>query len=290
MGLFQPLVQAINEIRLIRTAKNLRNAIVDRSFRVSGRGERARFLASFEPTSEIVVFSIAYNTPWVVDLLTEAWRRHVRDADLVIVDNSDNRAARAALRQICDQRGIAYLALPKNYEWSPLRSNAISMNWVYYNIVLRLTALPRYFGFIDHDCFPIAGVSFQDLLQGNAVYGLKRVSERLPAKWYLWAGFCFFQPSLITSKSFDFKHSYEHRMDTGGRNWWPVYSTLPPEQCGDAGFRVDVIKSDGLTFHEQIIGGMFSHIGGASYRADFSSERVRLAYQIYIKQKYFDHI
>lgn len=284
MRLFPATNAAIRNLQWVRHVKNWRNRILDTAFRKSGHEARDAFLADFSPNHDIVVFAIAFNAPWVIELLTAAWQLSVRDADLVVIDNSSSAAARERHRKICRSRGVAYLALPKNREWSANRSHGIAMNWVFYNLVEKLK--PKHFGFIDHDCFPTVPVSFAELIAGKAVYGRKDLSAKSDKLWSLWAGFCFFRYGMVAGKPLDFKHRPEYGMDTGAGNWWPLYVSLTDDQIGVADSVMIESEAEGFVFKEQSIAHKFCHIGGVSYRAEFLKDGARSAYQTYLWRKY----
>ena len=159
--------------------------------------------------------TVAFNTPWVIDILTAAWERYATGMTLVVADNSSDQAAREAIVQICRSRGVPYLPLPRNPEWSPNRSHGIAVNWTYYNLVRRIR--PKIFGYIDHDCFPIAPIDIPARMAGKTVYGHKWASTKFPGAWNMWAGLCFFRYSAVEDIELDFKHRIEFGLDTGGR-------------------------------------------------------------------------
>jgi len=278
------IVRALNDNRAVRAVKNWRNDIIDRSFRASGHAERDRFLERFNADGQAIVFAIAFNTPWVIDLLTASWIRNVGDATLVVVDNSSNAAARQAHAQICGERGIAYVELPRNREWHPNRSHAIAMNWVYYNLVDRLK--PDIFGFVDHDCFPIAPVSVRERLEGMSLYGRIWTATRDPAIWYFWAGFGFFRYALTFGRAIDFKHAYEWGADTGGKNWRPVYSKLDRSFVREAESKMLTAGEGAPVERMQVLDDRFNHLGAASYRADLATADRRKAFADFLWTKY----
>ena len=133
------LVDAFNGNASIRSLKNRRNALVDGYFRRRNRSQGVVLADRLRADStEKVCFTIAYNAPWTLDLLTAAWGKYCKSFRLVVIDNSSSRQHRALNRRICEARSLAYLGLPSNPEWSPNRSNGISMNWTYHNVVRRL--------------------------------------------------------------------------------------------------------------------------------------------------------
>ncbi|MCO5162905.1 MAG: hypothetical protein M9939_17355 [Mesorhizobium sp.] len=283
-SLFREIVRAINGNGLVRSAKNLRNEMMDQAFRLAGHAERDRFLAAFKADGRPVVFAVAFNTPWVVDLLTASWAENVADSVLVVVDNSKSRAARQVHREICRARGVPYAELPKNREWHPNRSHAIAMNWIYYHLVDALK--PEMFGFIDHDCFPIRPVSIAERLEGRSGYGLISHATREPAIWYFWAGFGFFRYAITSGRAVDFKHAYEWGADTGARNWRPIFSTLQESYLREAKDEM-VPAGDGAPVSRmQIIDERFNHIGKASYTADLAKPEQRKALADFLWAQY----
>lgn len=264
-----PIAGFLNRYAVIRRLKNRRNAAIDRMFR--GRAAETGHELAAKLSADGVTFPcfvIAFNTPWVVDLLIAGWQRHCTGAHLVVLDNSSDAGAAQAIRRICEERGVPYLELPANPEWSPNRSHGISMNWAYYNIVRRMQ--PDAFGFIDHDCIPIAQHDFSAMLSGYSVYG--RPNRTQTEKWNLWAGYCFFRYADTEGRKIDFKHRIEWLLDTGGGNWEPLYSTLDPAAVGWADTQDKPDPSGPPGSVGQFIDGSFLHIGGASYRKAVAEE------------------
>jgi len=260
----KPLAAAFRPHRAVRALKNRRNAFVDRIFRnrkaADGQALAAR-LAGKGVT--FPCFAIAFNTPWIVDLLTAGWNKHCHGATLVVLDNSSKATARDAIRRICEARDIAYLALPRNPEWNPNRSHGIAMNWGYYNIARHLR--PEAFGFIDHDCIPVADFDFGKKLKDHSVFGRPRNATD---RWSLWAGFCFFRYDLTEGREIDFKHRIEWGLDTGGGNWEALYRTLDPSTVGWSTVIDRPVGDKGSEATDQFIEDSFVHVGGASYRPE----------------------
>lgn len=251
---------------VVRAVKNARNGAVDHWFRRrdADAGRRLAEQLTHQGVRH-VAFAIAFNSPWVIDLLTTAWRVHPVGFDLVVLDNSSDPAARAQHAEICQRRGIPWLGLPRNPEWNPNRSHGISMNWAWYNIVRQASF--EIAGFIDHDCLPTTSFDLPKRMQGRSVYGFYRASTSHPQAWNMWAGYCFLRPQATAGRVIDFKHRIEFLLDTGGGNWPAFYRHLAPEAIGKADFdRIELPLGDDLPqISFQRFEGCFIHIGGVSY-------------------------
>ncbi|RST88015.1 hypothetical protein EJC49_02425 [Aquibium carbonis] len=265
------IVHGLNANRAVRGLKNLRNAFVDNRFRSKGHEAIAPFLAALPDRSqERICFAIAFNSPWVIDILGAAWARQCPHTPLAIIDNSSSSMARGDIEHVCFWRGLPYLALPANPEWSPNRSHGIAMNWVYYNIVRRF--VPLSFGFVDHDCFPLRPADPMSAMADKWVRG-RRQAGRGDA-WSLWAGFCFFRTEPTLNLAIDFKHRIEHGLDTGGGNWGAFYRTLSAREVEAVSVgQIDFPVGNHSATH-RYLDNSFVHLGGASYR--YSAEKAEL--------------
>jgi hypothetical protein len=260
------LSSTLNASRLVRAGKNLRTAVIDRRFRRRDAAAGRRLAAELARRgTRHVAFSIAFNSPWVIELLTAAWQAHTVGLDLVVLDNSSDADARARHAAICERAGVPWLPLPPNPEWSPNRSHGIAMNWAWFNVVHQADL--EIAGFIDHDCFPTAPLDIPALMLDRAVHGLYGNSTAHPDAWNLWAGYCFVRPAATVGRTIDFKHRIEYRLDTGGGNWHGFYRHLPPTSVGKAEHEwIDVAIGGGLPAVTLLrLDGSFIHLEGASY-------------------------
>ena len=147
--------QAYRRNKIIYGASRTRDWLKYRYFRLKDAAKGRSFAEGLGTADEsFFCFAIAFNTPWVIDALTKGWQQYSSGSILVVVDNSNSPAARQSIEKICKIRGVPYFGLPGNPERHRSRSNGIAMNWIYYNIVRHLK--PKAFGFLDHDCLPIA--------------------------------------------------------------------------------------------------------------------------------------
>lgn len=267
------VIDFLNHNPLSRGAKNLRNAVIDGTFRARGK-EHARSFAKTLPeaANQALCVSIAFNTPWAVDILTEAWRRFSTGMTLVVLDNSSRDAAREEIMEICRQRDVPYLGLPRNPEWSPNRSHGIALNWAYYNLIRQVR--PDVFGFVDHDCFPVKPVDIVQRMAGKAVYG-KGAVPTADAPWAPWAGFCFFRFPRVERLRLDFNPRIEFGLDTGGGNWKVLYGTLKAEEVLAARHHEFVLPITGASQECDVFDDAFLHLGRASYDSSFSKAEYR---------------
>lgn len=260
----------------VRWAKNLRNAAIDRSFRLRAAARGNSLAAALVGRGvRHVAFSVAFDAPWTVELLTDAWRRNPVGMELVIIDNSRNAAARREHAEICRDRGVPWLPLPTNPEWSPNRSHGIAINWIWFNVVRRASF--DLVGFVDHDCLPIRRCDVPSLVGGRSVHGLRGVSKTHPPAWNIWGGYCFIRPDATIGRTIDFKHRIELGLDTGGGNWPGFYSRLDPWEVGEATHEkllVDLGDGDPPEACD-LLDGVFLHLGGASYRDRLREPAVR---------------
>jgi hypothetical protein len=279
------LSNLLNNNQLSRWFKNARNKFLNDRFKKSV-ADRIVMPPDWIPEkSSAVVFSIAFNKRVCVEVMIESWKLHARNTDLVIVDNSSKLQAREEIQSLCLRNNIPYIGLPKNPEWNQNRSHALSMNWVYYNLVLNWK--PQFFGFLDHDCFPFALFDLSETMEKFDLFGNKRFPKsRKYNQWNLWAGFCFYRLCRIQKININFTHSIELNLDTGGSNYNPLYRYI---RDGEVIFaeRKDVPNEELFAQMSYILDNRFLHIGGASHRAHktFDSKSVLLCLKELVLRK-----
>ncbi|UVK40969.1 hypothetical protein LHFGNBLO_002508 [Mesorhizobium sp. AR10] len=268
------LIRQVHKNRHVRKAKDFRNALVEGYFRSRHVAQGSKLAEELRRTgSRHYCFAIAFNTPWVIDALTKAWLTYSTGMTLVVVDNSSSRSARQAIETICRSRGIVYFGLPRNPEWNPNRSHGISMNWIFHNIVRHLR--PETFGYLDHDCFPVAPLDIPRCMEGKAAYGAKHRAERGHDGWYFWAGLCFFRYAAVEDLDLDFRPRFETGLDTGGGNWPMLRDRLDENNIVGARGTTVSLRIGETEAHHQMFDGSLFHVGGASYRALISTRRYR---------------
>lgn len=182
---------------------------------------------------DIVV--ISFNNDYIINMQVDKLRKHIKDPFfLTIADNSTDNNKSKQIRQICLEKEVAYIKLPSQKFFKLSASHGIALNWVYRNYIKKRE--PGYFGFLDHDIFPVADIRIRDILETQPYYGLKHYAVHSqnkyawdvnsPGYWYLWAGFCFYNMAWLKNKKVDFMPFTFNAMlfDTGGSNWKSLYA------------------------------------------------------------------
>lgn len=172
-----------------------------------------------QPQSEFLLISVAFNNPIVVAQQIRLLRKYVLDSfQCIIVDNSSVKSIRHEIFSLCKKNNTGYVSLPHNF-YSKSNSHGLALNWAYHHLVKSIK--PAYFGFLDHDIYPVREHRIVPILRKQFFYGKK---EEVESIWYLWPGFFFAQTSLLDSVNPDFKPGAFQgtQLDTGGL----LYSSL----------------------------------------------------------------
>jgi hypothetical protein len=238
---------AVNWLRLqpaIHMLKSARYRYIDRRYRT--QPARLMFLGDPATTRPNLLISISFEDADLIDWQSRLVRRYVPSAEYVVVDNSRSAAGAKAIRTVCEKQGCGYLLTPENpWDGAPSRSHGLALNWAMDNVVR--SRRPKAFGFIDTDIFPIAPTNPFDPLNRQDFFGVVRHSG---PRWYLWAGFCFFNCSLAETLPLDFSQAWFLGLDTGGANWNVLYkryalSTLEQMETSFFPFRQGLELAEG---------------------------------------------
>jgi hypothetical protein len=79
---------------------------------------------------------------------------------------------------------------------------------------------PNAFGFLDHDLLPTASDDPFALLENHDFHGDQRSAGN---RWFLWAGYCFFNFAAVQGFDLDFGLDWFAGLDTGGANYEILY-------------------------------------------------------------------
>ncbi len=166
--------------------------------------------------------TVAFNKPEVIAWQIKLIRKNILDPYFYTVfDNSTDVDKAEEIKRLCARESVAYIKLPKNY-LTRSASHGSSLNWIYKNYFNKRGA--RYFGFLDHDIFPIKKTGIIAMLNKQSIFGHLQIRKN--NLWYLWAGFCFFKSDIVAHPNFMNGKIGGVGVDTGGMNWGPIYSKL----------------------------------------------------------------
>lgn len=214
-------------VRKVKKAFWLANQYwLDRAYRrflATGLNQCVRCNIGESPEPAMIdIVSVAFNCVHTVRQQIRLIRKYLQDPFcLTIADNSTDRHCREEIRRLCQAEKVAYIGLPTNPYRKTKCSNShgTALDWMWRNY---LSARPTaYFGFLDHDIYPVRRTSILKNLSGRKVHGALQVRE---PRWYLWAGFSFFERSAVQDVEISFRPIED--LDTGGRNFQTLYSRL----------------------------------------------------------------
>lgn len=196
----------------------------------------------YNDENRVDIITIAFNN---VDLIKQQVRlvnKYVQNKhNYIVADNSSDANAAQEIAQYCLNNRIIYLRLPKNHLGivGASYSHGASLNWVYQKFIL--AQRPRYFGFIDHDLFPINCFDVEAKLATSPIYG--KVVERNNF-WYLWAGLCFYRLNAIEETAVDFLPTTINKcyLDTGGSNWNAIYQHIAYQNLPECSVTTEKIR------------------------------------------------
>jgi hypothetical protein len=191
-----------------------------------------------------VLVTVAFNDVEFIDWQAMLLRRHVADCFHLVVDNSSDAASSSEIERAAAAQGCGYIKLAPSPWRRPVdggRAHGSAMTWTWRNLLR--AGRPEAFGFIDHDLFPMRPTDPFAPLAQHPVAGQVR-DKSGGARWFLWAGFCFFRFSAVGHLPLDFSLDWNAGLDTGGANWFVLYRHLGPDQVFDVGEMVESIGDD----------------------------------------------
>lgn len=216
-----------------------------------------------------ILVVIAFEQPLALHWLLQQTRRHISDFTVIVLDNSRSNEARNVIRSVCLAQNTPYLGLPPNHTRHVNRSHALAMCWAYEHVVRKVC--PDIFGFIDHDMIPVAPNMLASHLREQPCYGLINAGDDC---WNLWAGYCLFRYDAVRNRKLNFLYDFSRGLDTGGRNWSPLYSTLDFSKLAFADNEYNEIRNpdNGQTRVVQVVDRTWLHIGGIGYNNNFAEK------------------
>jgi hypothetical protein len=162
------------------------------------------FSRTINHQNAIDLICIAYNQDSLIKLQSKLLKKFVTDEITYhVVDNSTNQDTSSLLVNFSIKNKINYYKLPTNPSNFPSISHGCALNWALHNITAKSNNI--YYGFLDHDIFPVKKTSVIRELKGQAFYGHQQKRRNLI---YLWPGFCFFDKRKMNPKELNFLPIY----------------------------------------------------------------------------------
>ena len=191
------------------------------------------------------IITISFNNPFIIEEQIRLTQKYFpKNHRYIVADNSTDKQAQAEIKNLCQKNDIMYIKVPKNRLgiFGGSYSHAGALNWAYHYIVK--TRQATYFGFIDHDIFPIKSFSIAEKINDQPIYGHLRERENF---WYLWSGLCFFEYSFLKDKKVDFMPITLEKtyLDSGGGNWKAIYSRMDKNKLSFVSVHWEALKEGG---------------------------------------------
>lgn len=221
-----------------------------------GGGKSNRFVQECSSEGErcsMLIVTIAYNEETLIRKQIELIKTHIKDSEYchIVVDNSPCSTKRRLIKQVCREKGIEYIPVPKYIDkliatrlfWYGL-SHGAALNWMFYNVLQ--VRKPARFALLDHDILPIVDCNLTETLGNRDFYGVKR--DRGDG-WYLWPGYSIFNFDVLSKIKPNFLPMRTKRafLDAGGANYPILYKNY---DINEVDFAVD--KTYRITVTERI--------------------------------------
>jgi hypothetical protein len=253
---------------LVHGFKQVRNDLVLAAYlrrRPPGLDAFLAQVAALKP--RVIAQVIAFEHPWALDWLLRSAARNLADAAVIVLDNSRNPARRIELERVCRERGAPYLALPPLRTRHVNRSHGMALSWAYRNVIDAVQ--PEIFAFLDHDLIPLDRIALRDDLGPQPFYGVLK-SRRWG--WHLWAGYSVFRFDAVRGRPLNFLYDFSRDLDTGGRNWRPLYRHHDPAGLRFAESRITPAWGVGprLLQELEVIDGRWVHLRSIGYNDNWA--------------------
>lgn len=226
-----------------------------------------------QPVNETDIYVITFNEPDFVRYQIKTLRKFFKDPfNLIIVDNNNwlHPEGSAEVLNICMEEGVIYLKAPDNHYqgkdfFDPTLKLGTTLSWIFANCVKKRS--PKYFGFLDQDCFLIKDFRIVPILDKVGMYGL--VSHGVNDSWNLHVTFNFFRFNFVSHLLLDFRAGWENHLDTGGKNWDILYKdySYKDYELKNVAYRYakyDVEPKSNRNLYE-IAEETWYHMGGSSH-------------------------
>lgn len=248
-----------------------------------------------EQRNRCLVITIAFNNSEFIHYQILLLKKYFRDEfSHCIVDNSSDLKQKSEIKNRCIANRISYCSVPPN-PYKNTKSHGAAMHWAYFQLIKKFPF--QYFGFLDHDIFPIADFCLKDKLDqgiyGRVIHayhenGYQEIRTDQIPYWSLWAGFCFFESTRIKAYfpwTFNFFSKHfpgGYFLDTGGGLWNQLYSKLdyPSKSASFEEVEIDKFFGDGNQQEKfEILDGRWVHfVSLSNWRtiSDLESKKEKL--------------
>lgn len=232
------------------------------------------------------IYITTFGNSWFAEYQIKLLRLFFKSPfSIIIIDTNEdlNPEISARLKEICTGHpNVIYLKPPKNHyqekqHFDPTMKLGTTLSWLFHVCVKQRE--PKYFGFLDHDCFlfkrttinnlflrsfpckePFSFQSDEEVREMN-MYGTPSCNGE---KWNLHVIANFFNFDYVKHLPLDFRASYKHRLDTGGANRDILYAdkNLEDYRLSHIGVRYipekDISRAGGVQ-HYEIVDNRWIH-------------------------------
>ena len=165
---------------------------------------------------DLVIASIAYNAPWAIEEQIRLFKKYVTDRhQLVVFDNSPDTRATIEIADLCKAARVTRYRLNVKDCAHHLALDVAADVLVNYRD-------ESYFGFVDHDVFPVRETALIPMIEEA---GFLTVGQRHAptGRFYGWPGFLFMSREWLDGRPLDFSGiravNKRDDGDTGSMNW-----------------------------------------------------------------------
>lgn len=228
--------------------------------------------------NNLMIIVIAFNNKEILETQEKYLQENLKEKyDYIVADNSTKINVSEKIKLFCKEKNISYIKIPSN----PLNgvrasgSHGIALNWCMKNIIRKYK--PKYFGFLDHDIFPLKEVCVTDKLK-SGFSGITRT--RGDKYFYLWPGFCFFDFEKVKNFKFNFFPHHSGRngltfLDTGGSNYYSIYKKTSRKEIQESSSKLinlntgkEFIKGENSSQTFEIIDSTWLHLRQIAWREE----------------------
>lgn len=247
-------------------------------------------LYSRVPEHDTDIYLITFNNLFLVEYQIKTLRKFFRSPfNLIVVDNNNwlHPENSKQVLQLCEGEGVTYLKAPDNFYqtektfFDPSMKLGTTMNWLWLQCVR--VRQPRYFGYLDQDCFLVRDLDMADRLDRQGMFGRAYRSQKIPQAWTLHVTTIFFKFDFVKDCELDFRASYPYEMDTGGANYDVLYHRLKYEDyvidlTAQRFAEEDVNRPGSVQHYELLVGGEWYHMCASSHDQLAGDGQFKLAY------------